>query len=175
MTLTFAYADPPYHGMGKSMYSPLHDDAVKWDTKEAHIDLVKKLINDYPDGWVLSANPRDLVWLLPECGDARVGAWVKTFHQIRKTTTQYAWEPVIFSGGRTDNGRNPMVRDWLSAARSMKKGVPGAKPDVFNNWVLDLLAVEPEDTVVDLFPGSGGMEQACDLRGIFYEKGPATL
>ena len=63
--MKFAYADPPYHGMGKKMYGDLHDEAAKWDSKTSHIELLNKLTQDYPDGWVLSCNPKDLVWLLP--------------------------------------------------------------------------------------------------------------
>jgi hypothetical protein len=99
---------------------------------------------------------------LPACpDDVRVGAWVKTWHQIRPTTVQYAWEPVIFRGGRKDNKRSPMTRDWLSCAVTRQRGLKGAKPDAFNRWVLDLLNFRPdEDTLVDLFPGTSGMSAA---------------
>jgi hypothetical protein len=174
--MKFAFVDPPYHGMGKSMYGPMHDQAAKWDDKQSHIDLLASVVTDYPDGWVLSCNPRDLSWLLPNCpDDVRVGAWTKTFHQIRKTTTQYAWEPVVFRGGRVLHGRNPLVRDWLSCARNMKNGIRGSKPHLFNLWVLDILAAQPGDELVDLFPGSRGMEQACIERGVTYLVGPENI
>ena len=92
--------------------------------------------------------------------------WTKTFHQIRPTTVQFAWEPVILYRGRKDHKRKPMVRDWLSCATARKKGLQGAKPDAFNDWVLLLLNAQSEDEVVDLFPGSGGLSTAGDRAGI---------
>ena len=156
--MKFAYADPPYYGNGKRRYSE-HPEAAIWDSKDAHFDLVRRLVAEYPDGWALSCNPSDLGWLLPVCPEGvRVAAWVKTFHQIRPTTVQYAWEPVIFVGGRKNPKRKPMVRDWHSCTATRKKGTIGAKPQSFNAWVLDLLAYDPtQDTVDDLFPGSNGM------------------
>jgi len=59
-----------------------------------------------------------------------------------------------------------MVRDWLSCVTARKKGLQGAKPDPFNDWVLQLLNAKPGDTVTDLFPGSGGMRQACERASI---------
>ncbi len=152
--MRFAYADPPYCGMGASMYG-----YPEWDNPERHLELVCELSDDFPDGWALSCNPRDLRWLLPECPeDVRVCAWVKPYHQIRPTSVQWAWEPVLFRGGRSVPGRNPMVRDWWQAGATRQKAVRGAKPASFCAWVLDLLGYRPdEDEVIDLFPGSGVM------------------
>lgn len=167
--MRFAYADPPYLGMGAAMYGPFHPEASNWDDMTSHVDLVTHLISDYPDGWVLSCLPRDLVWLLPLCGEgARVGAWVKTYHQIRPTSVQHAWEPVIWQGGRKITGRNPMVRDWMQAPATRMRKVPGTKPEQFNRWVADLLGYQEGDTLDDLFPGSGGM--ALELaQGVLYD------
>jgi len=56
--------------------------------------------------------------------------------------------------------RIPMVRDWLSCARSMRKGTIGAKPAAFHVWMLDLLGYNPAtDTIADLFPGSNGLAE----------------
>jgi hypothetical protein len=166
--MRFAYADPPYHRMGKKMYSPFHPEASVWDDPQTHLDLIGRLVEHYPDGWALSCNPADLRWLLPACPEtARIAAWTKTFFQIRPlATVQYAWEPVIFVGGRKVPNRKPMVRDWLSCARHMRKGLPGAKPDAFNRWVLDLLGYDAGlDEIDDLFPGTGGMTaMATELR-----------
>lgn len=161
--MNFAYADPPYFGNGKRRYKE-HPDAAIWDTKEAHYELVNRLISEYPDGWALSCNPSDLPWLLPCCPEGtRIATWVKTFHQIRPTTVQYAWEPVLFFGGRKNPKRKPMVRDWHSCTATKRKGTIGAKPDSFNAWILNLLAYEPTlDTIDDLFPGSNGMLQTVN-------------
>ena len=155
--MRFAYADPPYFGCGASHYGEHHPDAAAWDDQQTHLDLVTRLSDEFPDGWVLSCNPRDLRWLFPACpDDARVGTWVKTWHQIRPTTVQFAWEPVIWRGGRKDPKRSPMTRDWLSCAVTRQRGLKGAKPDAFNRWVLDLLCYRDGDDLVDLFPGAGG-------------------
>lgn len=156
--MKFCYADPPYFGNGKSKYG--HPE---WDTKEQHIELVEQLVRDYPDGWALSCNPSDLSWLLPYCPkETRICAWAKTFHQIRPTTVQYAWEAVLLWGGRKDNRRKPMVRDWMACARTNRKGLKGAKPHAFNLWVLQLLNYKKGDTLTDLFRGTGSMDKALD-------------
>lgn len=157
--MRFAYADPPYFGCGKSHYGEHHPEAAVWDKKQTHLDLIARLTDEYPDGWALSLNPAHLAWQLPACpDDVRVAAWCKTWHQIRPTTTQYAWEPVLFRGGRKDPRRSPMVRDWLACAVTRQTGLRGAKPQQFNQWVLDLLAFDPDlDTLDDLFPGTSGM------------------
>jgi len=157
--MKFAYADPPYLGNAKK-YKDLHPQALDWDVLQTHLDLIKRLDEDYPEGWALSCNPKDLSWLLPVCTDVRVCCWAKTFHQIRPTTVQFAWEAVILKGGRKDNKRKPMVRDWLACARTNKRGCPGAKPLLFNRWILDLLNFQKDDVLDDLFPGSGGMAMA---------------
>ena len=159
--MIFAYADPPYHGCGK-LYDHLHDQSRKWDDKQAHIDLVQRLCDQYSDGWALSCNPKDLQWLLPHCPNTiRVHAWVKGYHQIRPlVSVQYAWEPLLINGGRKIKNRKPMVRDWMSSPATRQTGTPGAKPMTFNHWVLDCLGFQPGDDIHDLFPGSGGMTSA---------------
>ena len=162
--MKFAYADPPYYKQGKKLYGKLHDKAEVWDAKQAHIDLIHKLMTEYPDGWALSCNPADLSWIMQYHQDLRVCAWTKTFHQIRPTTVQYAWEAVLLHGGRKDNKRKPMVRDWISCRIAMKKGLTGAKPLEFNLWILDLLNYQQGDQLDDLFPGTNGMAAAVERR-----------
>jgi hypothetical protein len=173
--MRFAYADPPYFGCGASHYGSLHPAAADWDDRQAHLDLIARLVNDYPDGWVLSLNPRDLSWQLPACpDDVRVGAWCKTYHQIRPSAVQYAWEPVIFRGGRVIKGRNPLVRDWFvgnaDRGNALRKHVPGSKPQAFNRWVLDLLGHQDGDVLDDLFPGAGGMAQTLAAPPLNFTK-----
>ncbi len=45
---------------------------------------------------------------------------------------------------------------------ALKKGLSGAKPDAFNDWILQLINYEPGDEVVDLFPGSNRLEEAVN-------------
>lgn len=162
--LRFAYADPPYMGCCGSHYGHEHGDGRYpfdggcWDDQATHAALVAHMVAQFPDGWALSCNPRDLRWLLPMCpDDVRVATWCKTWHQIRPTTTQYAWEPVLWRGGRIDPKRAPMVRDWMACPAARQRGLRGAKPDQFNRWVLDLLGFTGDDEVVDVFPGSDSM------------------
>jgi hypothetical protein len=165
--MRFAYADPPYFAQGKKLYGKHHPEAGLWDSKEAHLRLIDRLVEEYPDGWALSANPANLRWLLPHAPEGvRVCSWVKTFHQIRPTTVQFAWEPVLLGGGRKDNKRSPMVRDWFVGIPTRKKGLPGAKSDEFNDWILDLLNFQEGDVLDDLFPGTGGMGRATSRVGL---------
>ena len=161
--MKFAYADPPYYKLGKRWYGKLHTEAAEWDKKETHLALIERLINEYPDGWALSCNPAQLPWMIKHDG-IRVCAWAKTFHQIKPTTVQYAWEAVLLYGGRKDNKRKPMVRDWMSSSIALRKGLVGAKPLAFNLWILDLLNYQPGDELQDLFPGSHGMAEAIASR-----------
>jgi hypothetical protein len=119
---------------------------------------------DKSDGWAISCNPSDISLLPVSFHKARVAAWTKTWHQIRPTSTQFAWDPVIFKTSKKDPKR-PMVRDWLSCSVTRQTGQRGAKPDAFNDWILDLLCYEPGDEFTDLFPGSHGMDRAVERRG----------
>ena len=156
--MKFAYVDPPYFGRAKEHYGD-HPESSAFNAQETHLDLIDRLVDEFPDGWALCMNPRDLAWQLPRCpDDVRVAAWVKSWHQLRPTPVQFAWEPVVFRSEKTPRPSKPMVRDWICGPRSRCRGVIGAKPDYFNRWVLDLLGFHAdEDELVDLFPGSEGM------------------
>jgi hypothetical protein len=51
------------------------------------------------------------------------------------------------------------------------KGLPGAKSDAFNDWILDLLNYQDGDVLDDLFPGTGGMGRASDRIGLWRKNG----
>jgi hypothetical protein len=157
-----AYADPPYLGCCR-LYDHYHPDERCWDDPATHRLLVERLSDEYPDGWALSLHAPSLATILPFCpDDARVSAWVKTWHQIRpKVPVQFAWEPVILRGGRKRQN-TPMVRDWIATPATRMRGTPGAKPDAFCFWIFDQLGAEPDDEFVDLFAGSGGVARAWD-------------
>lgn len=153
--MRFAYADPPYLGCGAALYGKHHPEAHEWDNPQTHIALVQRLVNEYPDGWAVSLHTPSLPLYLEACPPTvRVAAWCKSWHQIRPTATQFAWEPVIWTTTRSGN-RSPMVRDWLVASATRQKGLPGAKPPEFCRWVANLLGYEEGDTIDDLFPGTG--------------------
>lgn len=160
--MKFAYADPPYLGQGVKHYGDLHADASDCDTVEWHARLIERLCDEFTDGWALSLHTPSLKTMLNLCpDDVRVAAWVKPFASFKPNVTRaYAWEPVIFRGGRSIPKTQPTVRDWLAESIMLRKGFTGAKPAAFVWWILEWLNVEPEDEFVDLFPGSGAVAEA---------------
>lgn len=158
--MKLAYADPPYLGCGR-LYAAHHPDALAWDKPETHRALIDRLCDEYPDGWALSLTSTTLRTLLPMCPeDVRVAAWVKPFASFKPNVNPaYAWEPVIFRGGRSAKDRGgrdvDTVRDFVSAPITLQKGLPGAKPPSFCRWVFDLLGARAGDTMDDIFPGTG--------------------
>lgn len=170
--LRLAYADPPYLGCCR-LYDHHHPDGLCWDDLDTHRQLIGRLVLDFPDGWALSATSVSLRRLLPLCpDDVRVGAWVKPFHAFKKgVRPAYAWEPVIFRGGRNaghpppeKGGKQTTPRDWVSCNITLKKGLTGAKPPAVCEWVLDLLNVQPGDELVDLYPGTAVMGPLAAAR-----------
>lgn len=165
--MRFAYADPPYIGQAKRHYS--HDPLC---AEVDHANLIKKLVREYPDGWALSCSSPSLPEILSYCGGIpiRIGAWVKPFHAYKKgVRPAYAWEPVIYHGGRNKNhpppekgGKATTPKDFHSANITLKKGLVGAKPESFCLWIFDLLNAWPGDTLDDLFPGTGAVGRAWE-------------
>jgi hypothetical protein len=158
--MNYAYADPPYPGQSKRHYADHPDYAGEID----HQALIRTLEQDYPDGWALSTNSPSLALLLPMFTvKVRIGAWVKPFASFKPgVNPAFAWEPVIFYGGRKRARSEPTVRDWVSANITLKKGTHGAKPETFSTWLFHLLGMEPGDTLDDLFPGSGAVTRAWE-------------
>jgi hypothetical protein len=159
----FAYADPPYLGCGARLYGKHHQEAAVWDDPETHRALVGRLCDEYPDGWAMSLHVPSLRVILPMCPEgARVGAYCKTFAQIRPTRVQWFWEPVIWMGGRTKAENKDHYRDWCQAwpRNGSKDGLIGGKPRDFCRWVFGLLGARKGDTLDDIFPGTGAVSAA---------------
>lgn len=157
-----AYADPPYVGQAKKHYG-------EFAAEVNHTMLIQHLCDEFPDGWALSCSSPSLRDLLPLCPlDVRIGAWVKPFHVFKRgVRPAYAWEPVLFRGGRNKNpgippkgGTATTPRDWVTANITLRRGLPGAKPDGFCFWLFDLLNLQGGDELVDVFPGSGAVGEA---------------
>jgi hypothetical protein len=108
------------------------------------------------DGWALSCSAPSLVDLLPGApAGTRVAAWVKPFAAYKANVPiAYTWEPVLFRRplGRRDG--DPVGRDHLAAPITMRRG----------GWILTLLAWQPGDEVVDLFPGTGVVGRVAATR-----------
>lgn len=163
--MRFAYADPPYIGQAKRHYS---DDPMCAEVD--HKILIEILCEEFPDGWALSCSSTTLGIILPLCPPGyRVAAWVKSFCAFKRNVRPaYAWEPVIFIGGRNPcnghraeipekNGKQTTPKDFHIAPITLRKGLCGAKPESVCRWILDLLNVQQGDEVVDLYPGTGVM------------------
>jgi hypothetical protein len=151
--MRFAYADPPYPGCAG--YYPEK-------TELDHAELVARLSVDYPDGWALSTSSVALREVLALCPpDVRVLAWVKPWAVFKPGVgVAYAWEPVLVRGGRKRTRQQPTVRDWVAEGITLKRGLVGVKPDAFCFWLFEVLNLQPEDTLDDLFPGSGAVTRA---------------
>ena len=179
--MKFAYADPPYLGCCQ-LYDHYHQEPWQcWNNPATHRSLIDHLTLTFPDGWALSASMPSLRTLLPMVPkEHRIGVWCKTFVAFKKgVRPAYAWEPIIFCGGRNPGagfphpppvkgGKQTTPKDWVETAGilapiTLKKGLTGAKPEEVCTAILGWLNVEPGDEVVDLFPGTGAMGRAMGL------------
>lgn len=179
--MRMGYADPPYFGCC-ALYGHEHGtDGWCWDAISTHGRLIDRLVDEFPDGWALSCSTPSLRHLLALCPEtARVAAWVKPFAVFKPNVNPaYAWEPVIWCGGRQKRSREePTTRDWVSAEITLKKGLTGAKPAAFCWWLFDLLGLHPDDDIVDLFPGTGIVGTTWDQfkrqRSLFHGVCPSA-
>lgn len=158
--MRFAYADPPYPGQAKRLYGQHKDFAGEVD----HRALVDRLVSEYPDGWALSTGSKWLQEILALCPPGvRVLAWVKPGAPPFRVRPQYTWEPVILRGGRPwaqgDARTTPdhlVGTTQLYTFRAKPVGwVVGSKPPKFARWIFACLGARNDDTLDDLFPGSG--------------------
>lgn len=162
--MRLAYADPPYLGCC-GLYDHYHPDGRCWDDPETHQALLDRLRATY-DGWALSLTSQSLSTITPMCPTARVAAWVKPFAAFKRNVRiAYTWEPVLFVPGRDSSAAGAAVgRDHLAESITMRKGLTGAKPRAFCDWVLDLLGWTIGDDLDDLYPGTGVMGSVVRAR-----------
>ena len=153
--MKFAYADPPYMGCAKKYPEKREVD---------HGELVQHLVTAYPDGWALSLHSPSLKFILPICPpDVRIMVWVKPFVSYKPNVgVAYAWEPVIVRGGRKRTRKQATVKDWISANITLRKGLVGAKPEIFAYWLYEVLNAQEGDTLNDLYPGTGVMNRCWE-------------
>lgn len=156
-----AYADPPYPGQSAKHYAAHADYAGEVD----HPALIDQLAGY--DGWILHTSSVALRDVLPLCPPAvRVMAWVKPFAAFKRNVkVAYAWEPVIVWGGRTPEPNRIdglTMRDFITEPITMKRGLAGAKPERVCWWLFEVLGLEPDDELDDLFPGTGAVTRAWE-------------
>ena len=182
-----AIADPPYLGRANRWYGTgrghaagrgrpdQHDEAARWDDPATHRDLVRRLTADY-DGWALAAAPSSLGIYLADLdeqlrkGTVRLGAWHRGNAVPSGARIASRWEPVIFRipDGRAAHGSGLEVSDVLTVGIPYRSGFAGRKPESWSRWVFDVLDYRrDEDTLDDLFPGSGAVTAAADGRLAF--------
>lgn len=163
--MRFAYADPPYFGVARKRY-PEHPESWVYDTIDGHRQLIDRLVSEFPDGWALSMASKNLRDLLPLCpDDTRVMAWVKPFTTFfPNVPVAWAWEPVLIRGGRKRPRTAATVRDYVVANSPAVrgKGFTGSKPPEFCFWLFEVLGMQLDDELVDVFPGSGAVGRALD-------------
>lgn len=163
-SMRLAYADPPYPGLAHRYYAGHPDFAGEVD----HRQLLEQLARY--DGWALSTNTRSLAVVLAhaqayEPRPVRIAAW----HRGARPRTTYAgplsaWEPVLYVPARLAGFHVEDVLTHHSRPRTTDpRRVIGAKPAAVARWIFELLGAEPDDTLDDLFPGSGGVARAFDI------------
>jgi hypothetical protein len=154
-----AYADPPYPGCAH-MYKDHPDYAGEVD----HAELVARMERDF-DGWLLHTSSVALKAIMPLVPSAaRVMAWVKPFAAYkRNVSVAYAWEPVIVKACRKPvvSGR-VVMRDFISERITMERGLSGAKPERVCHWAFEVLGMQADDELHDLFPGTGAVTRAWE-------------
>jgi hypothetical protein len=158
--LRLAYADPPYPG--KAWLYREHPD---FGGDVDHAALIRRL-STY-DGWALSTSATALPAVLALCpAGVRVAAWHRGERPTRSFTPLSAWEPVIYHGGRPVDASCGSTRrvdslvHGVSPMTTLPGRVIGAKPAAFCRWLFALLGAQPQDSLDDLFPGSGAVSRA---------------
>lgn len=152
-----AYADPPYPGLARKYYG----DQPNFRGEVDHVRLVEQLVTF--DGWALSTSQkalRDVLALVPAWVTVEVCPWVKTHHEPKARGPANVHEYLIVCPARR---RVPGPRDALVAAAARGGGdLPGRKPVRFVFWLFQLLGAAPNDTLTDLYPGTGIVSRCWD-------------
>lgn len=167
--MLFAYADPPYPGNAGYYRERQEVD---------HASLLKRLTDEYPDGWALSTSSEALRDVLLVCPPGvRVCAWLRSARRTRSLRALSTWEPLIVAGGRPlpiELGGEPVVQAledtlvYKGRFSSYPGALIGMKPPQFAEWMFRQLGAAPGDSLDDLYPGSGAV-----LRAWWRHVGPA--
>lgn len=61
---------------------------------------------------------------------------------------------------------NFVMRDWIEAPMTMRRGFIGAKPETVCHWAFEVVGATRDDDLIDLYPGSGaGMGKLASSTG----------
>ena len=180
--MRLAIADPPYppfigsggrknrasrwYGTGqrsvKDVIADQHPEAHEWDDPRKHAELLFILLSLY-DGFAIATSPDGIAAYGPLPAATRIMAWVKPNAQPGSHRLRSAWEPVLLyppEGRRSNRGGVGAMPDVLTA-NAPRGGFKGQKPEAWTHWVLSALSYDPtQDTVVDMFNGSGAVSSA---------------
>lgn len=181
--MKLAIADPPYppfigsggrknrasrwYGTGQRSLADKaadqHPDAHEWDDPVRHRLLLEELMSVY-DGWAIATAPDGIAAYGNLPVGVRLMAWIKPNAQPGSHRLRSNWEPVILyppSGRRSNRGGMGSIPDVHTAAIRTQGSFQGQKPESYTHWILDAFCYDPEqDTVVDVFPGSGAVGDA---------------
>ena len=161
--MRFAYADPPYVDQAKRHYGQHRDYAGEVD----HAELITRMHAGY-DGWALSLSMKSLPDVLRLCpASVIVIAWFKPVAPPLGDHRRYNWEPVIVSPVRYYGpGYVPTAiiesPPQFTFRDKPESHVIGEKPEGFAHWVFASAGLTRDDTLADLFPGSGAIGRAWD-------------
>jgi hypothetical protein len=128
------------------------------------VRLIEHLMRDF-DGWALSLSNKSLPSILRLCPDGvNVLAWFKPIAPPLGDHRRYNREPVIMYGGRQPFGYAAQAiiesPPQFTFRPTPDNHVVGEKPERFCHWLFAAAGLDPSDTLVDLFPGSGAVARA---------------
>lgn len=182
--MKLAIADPPYLGRADRWYGAgrgsgrvvnnrgrngrkpdFHPQAAEWDFPDKHVEMINELSKNY-DGWAVAGAAASVGLLLSAAPEAHLAVWVRPNAMPGGSRLINTWEPVVIMvpSGRLSREKGTSVRDAL-VAPVLPQGFLGSKPPAWTNWVLDMLGYQPaEDSVTDVFTGSGAVTRTLDGR-----------
>ena len=133
-----------------------------------HLELIRRLEADYPDGWALSTSAAALRDVLPMCpASTRVCVWRRRTRPTRSRRALSAWEALLVAGGRELQTERPQevldVLDYRGRYDAFPGALVGMKPPEFAVWMFAQLGAQAGDELADLFPGSGAIGRAWAL------------
>jgi hypothetical protein len=140
-----------------------HADASEWDDPARHRLLLEQLMDEF-DGWAIATPMDGVECYRPLPIPCRVMVWYRRNAQrgdycIANVTEAVIVYPPVGRRAKGSAGPTGQVVDLLDEPAPIG-GFAGMKPARWTRWVLDAMSHQPDDEVVDLFPGSGSVGAA---------------